>query len=166
MDAVEELLATEGIRRVQARYWVCMDTKDWAGLRSVFTDTAVFDLRGERAFALGEDPGQLEPVEVALRRGDPSVLEGGETIANFIRDVVGPWTTVHHGHAPVIEVLGADRGRAIWPMFDYIDDGERAMRGYGHYHVDYRRDGAEWRIDLIQLNRIRADGEHPGRGEL
>jgi hypothetical protein len=45
MNASDHLLAIEQIKQLKARYFRCMDTKDWAGLRSVFCDDAVFDAR-------------------------------------------------------------------------------------------------------------------------
>jgi hypothetical protein len=33
----------EAIRRLKARYFRTMDTKDWAGMRQVFTDDVVID---------------------------------------------------------------------------------------------------------------------------
>ena len=40
------------------------------------------------------------------------------------------------------------------------DDGAapfRTMRGYGHYHVEYRKIGLEWRIADLKLTRTRLD---------
>lgn len=45
IDALGRLLAIEEIRGVKARYFRCMDTKDWDGLRAVFCDDAEFDAR-------------------------------------------------------------------------------------------------------------------------
>ena len=47
MDAAEELLAIEQIKQLKARYFRCMDTKDWDGLRAVFAPNAVLDVTGE-----------------------------------------------------------------------------------------------------------------------
>ena len=163
MDQLERLVAIEAIKNVKARYWYCMDVKDWAGLRDVFTDDAVFDMRGERAFARGASPDGLPPAREA---GDPMVIVGAEVIASFIRTAVESWTTVHHGHAPIIDVADSDCGTAIWPLFDYIDDGRRAMQGYGHYHEEYRKVDGRWLISSVFLTRIRADGDHPSADAL
>lgn len=166
MDQLERLVAIEAIKNVKARYWYCMDAKDWAGLRDVFTDDAVFDMRGERAFALGASQDGFAPARGAAEAGDPMVIVGAEAIASFIRTAVESWTTVHHGHAPVVDVVESDRGTAIWPLFDYIDDGRRALRGYGHYHDEYRKVGGRWLISALFVTRIRADGEHPNAESL
>lgn len=163
MDQLERLAAIEAIKNVKARYWYHLDLKDWAGLRDVFTDDAVFDMRGERAFVVGGSVAGLPPAREA---GDPLVIVGAEAIASFVRAAVESWTTVHHGHAPIIDVVGSDRGTGIWPFFDYIDDGKRAMRGYGHYHEEYRRVEGRWLISSVALTRIRADGEHPNADSI
>ena len=43
MDAVERLAAIEDIRRLKARYFRCVDEKDWAQLAALFAPDAVFD---------------------------------------------------------------------------------------------------------------------------
>lgn len=166
MDPVNELIAIESVKRTQAKYWFNMDTKNLDGFTAVFCDDAIFDMREERAFALGESVDDLPPVADALAAGEDGIVSGGRVIAEFILGLLTTWVTVHHGHAPIIEVVADDRATGIWPMFDYIDDGERSMKGYGHYHVDYRLVDDEWRISQMRLVRIRADGEHPGQGQL
>ena len=163
MDELDRLVAIEAIKHVKARYWYCMDTKNWAGLRDVFTDDVVFDMRAERVLARGESMDDLPPTHEA---SDPLVIVGAEAITSFIRTAVESWTTVHHGHAPIIDVLESDRATGIWPLFDYIDDGQRAMRGYGHYHDEYRKVDGKWLISSVFLTRIRADGDHPNAESL
>lgn len=166
MDQLERLVAIEAVKNVKARYWYCMDTKDWAGLRDVFTDDVVFDMRAERVLARGENAADLPSTREAIEAGDPLVVVGAEAITSFLQAAVESWTTVHHGHAPIIEVTGSDRATGIWPLFDYIDDGTRAMRGYGHYHDEYRKIDGRWLISSVFLTRIRADGDHPGADSL
>jgi SnoaL-like domain len=166
MNPLDRLLAIEAIKNVKARYWYCMDMKDWDGLRAVFTDDAIFDMRSERAFSLGQSAEELPSVEQAITAGDDAVVVGAEAIAIFIRTVVESWTTVHHGHAPIIEITGPHHGTAIWPLFDYIDDGTRAIKGYGHYHEEYRRVDERWLISRVLLTRIRADGDYPRADRL
>lgn len=161
MDVMDRLSAEAGVRKVKATYWYTMDTKDWAGLAGVFTTDAIFDMRGERAHSLSTDIADLEPVEDAIAQEDPAVAIGAAAIAEFIRNVVETWVTVHHGAAPIIDVSAADRATAIWPFFDFIDDGRNALRGYGHYHDEYRKVDGEWRISHCRITRIRTDGTHP-----
>jgi SnoaL-like domain len=166
MDSVKRLVAIEAIKNVKARYWYAMDMKDWDALRAVFTDDAVFDMRAERAFAEGHPTDELAPAKEAVDAGDPAVIVGASAIADFIRTIVAGWRTVHHGHAPIVEVQEPDRGTGIWPLFDYIDDGRNALKGYGHYYDEYRKVGGEWLISRVLLTRIRADGSYPSAQRL
>ena len=43
MDTIERLAAIEDIKRLKARYFRCMDMKDWAGLEAVFAPDLVAD---------------------------------------------------------------------------------------------------------------------------
>jgi len=46
LDHAQEWLELEAIKRLKARYFRCMDTKDWEGWADVFTEDASleFDL--------------------------------------------------------------------------------------------------------------------------
>ena len=43
MTESEQLLAVEEIKQLKARYFRCMDTKDWAGFEAVFAPDATVD---------------------------------------------------------------------------------------------------------------------------
>lgn len=162
MDNVDRLLAVEEIRKTKASYWYALDMKDWTMFADQFTEDAILDLREEAYFAEGKPIPPLPPASEAIAAGDPGVTVGNQAFAQRIAEALATWRTVHHGHAPIIDIDSADEGRAIWPLFDYIDNGRRALQGYGHYHERYRRcpDG-RWRISHMRLTRLRGDGEHP-----
>ena len=140
MDDVSKLLSIEAIRSLKARYFRFVDTKDWKGLRSVFTDDAKIEIpeNFDRPFA--PDPF-VEMVEAAL--------------ANAI--------SVHHGHMPEIEILSETEAQGIWAMNDHLTfppgdaglTGAAEIVGSGHYHESYRREGNDWRIATLRLTRIR-----------
>lgn len=44
MTEVEKLLALEDIKTLKARYFRCVDTKDWNGFAAVFAPDAAFDI--------------------------------------------------------------------------------------------------------------------------
>lgn len=161
MSDTEELLAIERIKRLKARYWYYMDIKDWAALAMIFTSDAIVDFRGERDLKPGQPISLLPPVEQALAQGDVATYQGREFIANWYGELLQDWMTVHHGHAPIIEITGKDSATGIWPLFDYISDGVRTMKGYGHYNEIYRIEDGEWRIAYLALTRLRKDGVHP-----
>jgi uncharacterized protein (TIGR02246 family) len=143
MDPVERLEAIEAIRRLKARYFRCMDTKDWGGFAEVFAPDAVMDMTSEGS----------------------EVTTGSREIAGFVEGVIGDVTTVHHGHMPEIELTSPTTATGIWAMEDKLRWPEEAafgtMHGYGHYHETYEKVDGEWRIKTLELSRLRVDFDPP-----
>jgi ketosteroid isomerase-like protein len=150
MDAAAKLLAIEEIKQLKSRYFRLMDTKDWAGLRSIFCDDAVFDARA----ALSID-GRGEAGRAA--ESNDWVYRGGEVIAKFIQGAIGASITVHHGHCHEIEILAENEASGVIAMEDQIwdPDGKKmSLHGAGHYHETYRRVGGRWRIHTSRITRL------------
>ena len=149
MEAAERLMATEEIKQLKARYFRCMDTKDWAGFEQVFAADAVMDMSNE--------------MRDRTTRG--GITRGAAQIAAMVRTVVGPVVTVHHGHMPEIEITSPTTARGVWAMEDKLRWPEgaplAAMHGYGHYHDRYEMADGRWRIKSTTLTRLRVDFE-PG----
>jgi uncharacterized protein (TIGR02246 family) len=130
----------EDIKRLKARYFRLMDTKDWDAWARVFAEDAV-----------------MEVPEADM------VATGRAAIMEFVRKALSGTVTVHHGHMPEIELTGADTATGIWAMFDYVEwtspeTGERSgLRGFGHYHEEYVREDGAWRIAKTRLTRLRVD---------
>ncbi len=145
MDPVERLVAIEEIRVLKARYVDALDTKQWDALGHVFTDDVVMEVP-----PLGsDDPG------AGMR------IAGRDTLLAFLAGRLTGATSVHRVSMPMIEILDADHARGTWAMEDYITRAPGAtlpeIRGYGHYHEEYRRVGAAWCISMLQLTRQRVD---------
>jgi len=146
--ALVRLVVIEDLKQLKARYFRFMDTKDWTSLRGVFTDDATMDIDG-------------------------FVTQGGDAIVAFMSGVLANVTTVHHGHMPEITVVEHDHATGIWPMYDYVqfpaespDAPAQGLKGYGHYHDDYRKQHGTWRIARTHLVRLRVDplpGGLPGQ---
>ena len=141
--ALQRLLDVEEIQQLKARYFRCMDTKDWDGFGTVLTADAVMD-------------------------ADGYVGEGRDEIVAFLRRVLDGVVTTHHGHTPEITITGPDTATGVWAMFDYLTfpgDPPPGFRGYGHYHEEYVREPGGWRIRRVKLTRLRVDpfdGAGPG----
>ena len=141
--ALQRLLDVEEIQQLKARYFRCMDTKDWDGFGTVLTADAVMD-------------------------ADGYVGEGRDEIVAFLRRVLDGVVTTHHGHTPEITITGPDTATGVWAMFDYLTfpgDPAAGFRGYGHYHEHYVREPGGWRIRRVTLTRLRVDpfdGAGPG----
>ena len=138
---VRRLSDIEAISQLRARYTTCVDVKDWAGYGDLVTDD----------FWLATDGG---------------VITGrDEVVASLSRNLARA-DTVHHVHTPEFTFSGPDAAEVIWAMADDVilpgkDDPFR-IRGYGHYHDEYVRDGAGWLMKSSTLKRLRVDTE----GEL
>jgi len=141
---IDTLLAIEEIKRLKARYFRFMDTHDWDGFRTIFTEDAFFDVRG----ALEEKPNVtgLEPIT------------GVDAIVDYVSGGINPITSAHYGHMPEIEILSEDHARGIWALADILrtPTGEpfRIFYGYGHYHEEYRKIDGHWRIASLKITRL------------
>jgi len=150
-------LAIEEIKQLKARYFRCMDTKDWDGFAEVFAADAVMDMSGALAIRRGRAAGG------PLSQGD--VTRGAAAIVARIREVVEALETVHHGHMPEIEVTSPTTARGVWSMEDKLRWPEdspaaiRALHGYGHYHETYEKLDGRWKIKTFALTRLRVDVE-------
>jgi uncharacterized protein (TIGR02246 family) len=140
MNDIERLLAVEAIKQLKARYFRCLDTKDWDGYAAVYAEDAVLDTTSTQGGA---------------------VTRGSAAIAAHVRKHVDHVVTVHHGHTPEIEILSDTTARGIWAMEDVLRwparEPFRTMVGYGHYHEDYVKVNGRWRIAQCRLTRLRVD---------
>jgi len=147
MDPAQRLEAIEEIKQLKARYFRCLDTKDWDGFADVFASDARMDMSGE---VKGDEPGA-------------GITTGSREITEFVRAMVGHVTTVHHGHTPEIDVTSPTTATGMWAMEDTLrwpDGGPLAtMHGYGHYHDTYEKRDGRWRIASTTLTRLRVDVE-------
>lgn len=148
MDPIDKLIAIEAIKTVKAKYFRFVDTRDWDGLRSIFTPDALLEVPEARPGAANLDESLI-----------------------FFQQALEGAVSVHFGHMPEIEIEDADNARAIWPMDDRIYwPPERAsilgyaqLRGFGHYHETYERRDGEWKIKTMKLTRLRLVTQTPPR---
>ena len=130
----------EAIRRLKARYFRTMDTKNWAGMRQVFTDDVVVDTSA----------------------GGGGLVNGADEFMDFLQEALGEATTVHQGHMPEIELTADTTATGIWALNDIVifPTGVR-LDGYGHYHETYEKVDGEWRIKTLKLTRLHMDFATP-----
>lgn len=140
-DTMKDRIAIE---ETKARYCRFLDTKDWSGFGSVFSEDVFQDTR---------DSGGGE-------------LRGRDKVVEMVRNSVGDAQTVHQVHSPEIAFVDDDTADVIWAMQDRIvwppekarEIGWQGLTGWGHYHERYVRepDGA-WRIAVQHLTRLGMD---------
>jgi uncharacterized protein (TIGR02246 family) len=123
----------EAIKQLKARYFRTMDTKDWAGMRQVFTDDVVMDTT--------ESGG--------------SVITGADEFIAFLRQALDGAVTVHHGHMPEVELNSATTATGIWALEDWVRWDSGGIHGFGHYYETYEKAGGTWRIKSSTLTRLR-----------
>ncbi len=129
----------EAIKQLKARYFRLMDTKDWAGLREVFTTD----------------------VHVDVTESGGGIYEGVDAFLAMLVPTLTDVLTVHHGHMPEIKLMSPTTATGIWAMDDHLRWPEGSpiseLHGYGHYHETYAKVAGEWRISSTRLTRLRRD---------
>jgi uncharacterized protein (TIGR02246 family) len=126
----------EAIKQLKGRYCRTMDTKDWAGMRQVFTDD----------------------VEVDTTESGGGVVVGADDFMAFLEDTLRDVVTVHHCHTPEIEVTSTTSATGVWAMEDMLRwPAGHELHGYGHYHEVYEKADGRWRIKRTKLTRLRMD---------
>ena len=133
MDDVEE------IKKLKARYFRSLDSKDWDLYAQVFAEDCVVD----------------------LRRAGGQRYEGRADFTAYARSLALV-QSVHHGHMPEIDLTGPDSATGIWSMEDYNiwEDGSQ-NHGWGHYLETYVRRDGRWYIKTMALSYLRIDRECP-----
>lgn len=136
MNRGPEMDDIDAIRQLKARYFRTMDTKDWTGMRRVFTDDVVIDTTASGG----------------------GVIQGADEFLQFLEQTLAGAVTVHHGHMPEIQLTSTSTATGIWALQDLIvwPDGSR-LQGYGHYHETYELLGRDWRIKSSTLTRLHMD---------
>ena len=148
MTELDRLAAIAEIQKLKARYFRCMDTKDWAGLEAVFHPDLEADFRDSTGV-----------------RNEALLTRGAAPYVAMLAPMLAPVITVHHGHMPEIEIHGPDNASGVWAMEDKLWPAEgselpfRFMHGYGHYYETYVRLTDGWRIKSIRLSRLRVDAQ-------
>lgn len=164
MTEGERLLAIEEIKQLKARYFQCVDCKDWKGFLEVFAPDVEFDhVNSFKA---------VDPISGASRvYGRPELLaeidtsgwkmKGRDQIAANGSSQFADVSTVHQGFNPQISVHSPDVASGIWAMHDVLrfppGGPIEEIRGYGHYHETYRRISGRWVIQTSTLTRLRID---------
>lgn len=133
MDDIEE------IRKLKARYFRSLDTKDWETYAGVFTDDCVVD----------------------LSRAGGGTYHGREAFSAYARSLELV-QSVHHGHMPEIDLTGPDSATGVWVLEDYnIWQDGRQNHGWGHYLEAYVKRDERWYIRNMALSYLRIETECP-----
>jgi hypothetical protein len=146
MNTEERLEAIEDIKQLKARYFRCMDEKDWAGLEAVFAPDLEADFRDSTG-----------------TRDESLLTHGAALYVKNLAPILQNITTTHHGHTPEIEIVSPTSAKGIWAMEDllWVHEGApvpyKKLQGFGHYHETYEKRDGKWVIKSIRLTRLRVD---------
>ena len=140
----------EALRQLKARYCRFLDTKDIDSWRELFSADVVVRL----------------DLAVSTGGGDPMTappLVGVDAFVPAVQAAVGAAATMHHCHTPEITLSTATAAAGTWAMEDRLvyPDG-REVRGAGHYHETYEKQGGTWRIKTLHLTRTMLEVTEPG----
>jgi len=133
MDDIEE------IKKLKARYFRFLDSKDWDGYANVFAEDCVVD----------------------LARVGSGVHHGRAAFAAFAR-ALPLVQSVHQGHMPEIDLTGPETACGVWALEDYNvwEDGTQ-HHGWGHYLETYVKRDGRWYIKTMTLSYLRIDQSCP-----
>jgi hypothetical protein len=174
---LERLAAIEEIKQLKARYFRCMDQKDWDAFEKVFCPDVVFDLR-EAIYA--RDP----VTKKVLKSGDIMIREeqvldkdwlhrGAANVRRWEETILTGVVTAHHGHMPEIEITSPTTAHGYWHLEHLLQFPRRnayadlwwlpdnspchELHGYGLYDETYERLGGQWLIKTLKLTHFRVD---------
>lgn len=133
MDDVED------IKKLKARYFRSLDSKDWETYAGVFAEDCTVD----------------------LTRAGGQLYHGREAFTAYARSLTLV-QSVHHGHMPEIDLTGDTTATGVWALEDYNiwEDGSQ-NHGWGHYLETYEKQNGRWYIKTMALSYLRIDRECP-----
>ncbi len=130
----EDLCEIEAIKSLKYAYVRCLDTKDWDGIRDLFT-----------------------PDAVAAYSGGAYSASGRDEIVGFLERNMGS-DSFHSSHRvtePEI-ILDDDEATGLWALKDTVIDVDMGIlvEGAAFYEDTYVRTEAGWRISMTGYRRI------------
>lgn len=151
MDAIQELVEIEAIKKLKARYQRAVDTKDWDLMRSVLAPNA------HSVYSDGK-------YEFNDREGIVGFLSNPKGLGNT--DI----QSMHHAHTPEIEITSETSAKGKWYLEDFVLNPAptkwaphgTVMHGTGIYIDDYVKIDGEWFIQETGYERIFEDFQPRG----
>lgn len=140
---IDQMNDLEAIRQLKARYFRLMDTQQWRDWESCFTADI-------SAFYEGVPRARPDlPVDVGC--------EGRAMLVEGISVLMTGAQSIHQGFMPELELTGPTTARGIWAMFDFVMLPTCHFKGWGHYHEQYVKEGAVWKLKKIHLTRLHTE---------
>lgn len=125
----------EEIKKLKARYFRSLDSKDWDLYSSVFAPDVTVD----------------------LRKAGGGLYQGRDAFMDYARAMTIV-QSVHQGHMPEIDLTSPTTATGVWALEDYNiwEDGSQ-NHGWGHYLETYVKNGERWYIKTMSLSYLRVE---------
>ena len=145
LPSTSDLQDIEAIRQLKARYVRYGDTKNWEGFRELLTED--FEAHYDALPRMSRD---------APTSGG---VKGLETFLQAFPAMLANSTTIHHLYSSEITITSPTTASGIWSMHDVVKLPMCTFRGWGHYHEEYVRTGAGWRLRKSHVTRLHCEEE-------
>lgn len=186
ISKVEALEAVEDIRQCKARYFRCMDQKDWDGFQDTMDPSIDFNVSGA-LYAINKDTGEVMPsgdviivpseIDQSQWQIDPSNSPGGNAalkVRTWEQQTLFGAPTMHQGHMAEVTILTPTTAKAIFALTHHLrfptanqftflpfapkQVPQMELFGYGFYDEQYVRgmDG-KWRIKHLRFSSTRVN---------
>lgn len=185
MNPFDKLWAVEEIKKTKARYFRCMDNKDWDCFQDTMTEDVDFNVLGA-LYAVDEQGNILKSGDVTITQellNDPVFqaawqINGNINVALWEFFALQGAQTMHQGHMPEVTLVTPETAVACvtlthhlrFPManpfandpflglFMPTDVPHPELFGYGFYREEYEK-GADgvWRISHLRFHTFRVE---------
>ena len=64
--------------------------------------------------------------------------------------------SIHHGHAPEIEITSDTTAKGRWQLYDCICNipAKTAFMGWGYYEDEYVKEQGKWKIKITKISHM------------
>jgi hypothetical protein len=140
---IEQLLATDEIRKIKARYCRAIDTQDWDLLSELFTEDAVMDMSAT---------GGTDVTGERIRRSRDEIVK-------WLSKTLAPGAVaLHRGFMDEITFTSATTADAVWAgEWDAWFAPESPLKerhGAGYYYESYRKDNGRWLVSHLRIGSV------------
>lgn len=187
LSKVDALIAMEDIKQTKARYFRCMDSKDWDCFEDTLAPDIDFNVSGA-LYAINGDTGELIPSGDCIEACDPANIDqslwqrnGAADVRNWEQTTLFGFQTFHQGSMPEITLTSATTATATFSLEHYlrarptVDDSfvyfatngrtdAGQLHGYGRYIEEYvKGNDGKWRIKKLRFVTYKVDLEYRRR---
>ena len=123
----------EAIKQLKAKYWHCIDMKQWEELAETLSEEVDADL------GVFKPPDKQSYVQFMKNTVDRSSIAG-----------------IHQGHNPEIEITSDTTARGKWELYNYLVDSaaNKTLTFAAFYEDEYLKEEGQWKIKVTKVTPI------------